>query len=413
MAIFKLDCETVTSAASSINSISSQVSSYADTVKGYDTNTSEFDFNSIKSLIASNIDACAYKMNSTAKLINSVDDAHTSLQNKLIGKDDSSSSNNRRSGTSYSSGRRRASSNISSNNETIPNKSEEETKEDKKEETKDLFRDVTTKISSVVPIAITSIKISEDKDSSSNKLFNNIDYRYQDNIARVGDNYVIECDESLGKVGDRIVFTMEDGKEISCIIGSTTKDQGSIVKIIQGEESKEENDISKILNTDIKSIKNYGQYDFEETQKIRDELLDCALNKGVDISKMFDNEDSNWINEYIDLCAKKSGYTDYEKLPSFKTSNDGVEYFKSVGSFKDASYTPSVGDIVFYDTDNDGVADSNGIVSKILTNGLSVIEVDEDKNLVNYVYNENSIKPLGYGIPYYGYLNKKEDELDG
>ena len=34
-------------------------------------------------------------------------------------------------------------------------------------------------------------------------------------------------------------------------------------------------------------------------QKIRDELLDCALNKGVDISKMFDNEDSNWINEYI------------------------------------------------------------------------------------------------------------------
>ena len=66
--------------------------------------------------------------------------------------------------------------------------------------------------------------------------------------------------------------------------------------------------------------------------------------KGVDISKMFDNEDSNWINEYIDLCAQKSGYSDYQKLPDFKTSNDGVEYFKSVGSFKDASYTPVVGD---------------------------------------------------------------------
>ncbi|MBR6949385.1 MAG: hypothetical protein IKH54_04280 [Bacilli bacterium] len=411
MAIFKLDCETVTSAANSINSISSQVSSYADTVKGYDTNTSDFDFSSVKSLIASNIDACAYKMNNTTKLINSVVDAHTSLQNKLIGKDDSTSSNKRRSGSSsYSSGRRRASSNISNNTDTTPDKGEEEVK---KEEKKDLFKDVTTKISSIVPIAITSIKISDDKDSSSNKLFNNIDYRYQDNIARVGDNYVIECDESLGKVGDRIVFTTEDGKEISCIIGSTTKDQGSVVKIIQGEESKEENDLSKILNTNIKSIKNYGQYDFEATQKIRDELLDCALNKGVDISKMFDNEDSNWINEYIDLCAQKSGYSDYQKLPDFKKSNDGVEYFKSVGSFKDASYTPVIGDIVFYDTDNDGIADSNGIVSKILTNGLSVIEVDEDKNLVNYVYNDNSIKPLGYGVPYYGYLNKKEDELDG
>lgn len=411
MAIFKLDCETVTSAANSINSISSQVSSYADTVKGYDTNTSDFDFNSVKSLIASNIDACAYKMNNTTKLINSVVDAHTSLQNKLIGKDDSNSSNKRRSGSSsYSSGRRRASSNISNNTDTAPDKGEEEVK---KEEKKDLFKDVTTTISSVIPISISNIKIDDDKDSSSNKLFNNIDYRYQDNIARVGDNYVIECDESLGKVGDRIVFTTEDGKEISCIIGSTTKDQGSVVKIIQGEESKEENDFSKILNTNIKSIKNYGQYDFEATQKIRDELLDCALNKGVDISKMFDNEDSNWINEYIDLCAQKSGYSDYQKLPDFKTSNDGVEYFKSVGSFKDASYTPVVGDIVFYDTDNDGIADSNGIVSKILTNGLSVIEVDEDKNLVNYVYNDNSIKPLGYGVPYYGYLNKKEDELDG
>ena len=84
MAIFMLDCDSVTASASSVNSLVAQFSQIADSVNGYDTSCEDgFDFAGGKAAIAANIEACTTKVQNTVKLIEGAVSAHTTLQNSF------------------------------------------------------------------------------------------------------------------------------------------------------------------------------------------------------------------------------------------------------------------------------------------------------------------------------------------
>ena len=84
MSLFSLETSALDSASSSVQSLASQVRSISSNVSGYDTSCEDgFNFDSAKSVIASNIEACAVKMENTANLLETVSSSHTNLQNSM------------------------------------------------------------------------------------------------------------------------------------------------------------------------------------------------------------------------------------------------------------------------------------------------------------------------------------------
>ena len=85
MALFMLDCDSVSATGSTIDSVAKEISNIGSSVSGYDTNCSDgFDFSSAKSAIVKNIEACSIKVQNASKIVSSVVTSHTDLQNKLI-----------------------------------------------------------------------------------------------------------------------------------------------------------------------------------------------------------------------------------------------------------------------------------------------------------------------------------------
>lgn len=67
------------------------------------------------------------------------------------------------------------------------------------------------------------------------------------------------------------------------------------------------------------------------------------------------------------------------ELPKFASCNSqGVPWFQERGRWKDRSYTPSLGDIIFFDWDSDQKADHVGIVEKVENGIIYTIEGNSD-----------------------------------
>lgn len=72
-----------------------------------------------------------------------------------------------------------------------------------------------------------------------------------------------------------------------------------------------------------------------------------------------------WCACFVSWCANQCGYIEAGIIPKFANcQNKGVTWFKTVGLWKDAEYTPKSGDIIFFDWENDGISDHVGIVEK-------------------------------------------------
>ena len=69
-----------------------------------------------------------------------------------------------------------------------------------------------------------------------------------------------------------------------------------------------------------------------------------------------------WCACFVSWCADQSGYIQSGVIPKFSLCSDGVKWFESKGRFRDGSYTPVAGDIIFFDWGNNGTIDHVGIV---------------------------------------------------
>jgi len=90
-----------------------------------------------------------------------------------------------------------------------------------------------------------------------------------------------------------------------------------------------------------------------------------------------------WCACFVSWCADQSGY------------------IQSKGRFRDASYTPAVGDIIFFDWGNNGTIDHVGIVESVSGGTVNTIEGNSGDKVARRSYSIGSSNIYGYGVPAY------------
>lgn len=275
MSVFMLDCDPVISGANTINSLANQISSVVDSISSYDTSCEDgFDFTSVKAQMIANVEACVTKFKNTSIYADNVVSAHTSLQKSLTlaktetnkntnnstGDSSSSSSSEGYSGSYYpessvsaisggvTAGIASAISGLDETNTELENKENENVIIDKIEE-------------------VNHVGINLDKldDSLKNDYINKVTYN-GNGYAMIDDHYVVLCNESIGTVGDEIIFKNNNGEEVKCIVGisfekPTTDNTKSNVSFIVNENWNSENENNINIDMTKCTVTNNGQFD--------------------------------------------------------------------------------------------------------------------------------------------------------
>lgn len=85
-------------------------------------------------------------------------------------------------------------------------------------------------------------------------------------------------------------------------------------------------------------------------------------------------------------------------IPKFSLCSDGVAWFEGKGQFKDGSYVPAAGDIIFFDWGNDGTIDYVGIVESVSKENVNTIEGNSGDAVKRHSYPIGDSRIYGYGI---------------
>lgn len=82
----------------------------------------------------------------------------------------------------------------------------------------------------------------------------------------------------------------------------------------------------------------------------------------------------DWCAIFASWCAYQCGYLDEDKAPSFAMVGDGYNWFKDRGQALDPDATPTAGDLIFFDWEQDGMRDHVGIVTAVKGDLVFTIE---------------------------------------
>ena len=401
MSVFMIETGNVDSASSAVGKVASQVSDLSSSVSGYDTSCEDgFDFASAKNVIASNIEACVTKVKNTASILNTVSQTHTQLQSSLKYKEDELSTNSGgksggSSGSSYSGGGysgggggggyssggyssagSAAAAGTTAATTAALRKNDTTTK--KTEEIENNFKE------------IGYVYIDQEKiDDNSKKIFEHEEFKYdEEGYAKIGDRYVVTVDESVGKVGDVLKFTQEDGTEIEVVVGVTTtgskyKDRINFVmksdKEIDEETKKKFADLLKNTKK-IEKVENIlGLASGENSDLIENTMSEVGNTIADYPGQGF--HDGVWCADFVSYTLQKNGYdVEWSSLAGDgdgtilgNLRNTGATVHLDLGaqakglqnsSEYDPSYSPQAGDVVIFDWELDGVNDHTGFVVK-------------------------------------------------
>ncbi len=115
------------------------------------------------------------------------------------------------------------------------------------------------------------------------------------------------------------------------------------------------------------------------------------------------NEHVEWCAIFVSWCANECGYIESGTIPKFSSCKyEGVPFFKEKGLWKDRGYIAKSGDIIFFDWEQDGLADHVGIVQKTENDIVYTIEGNSSGDTCRQKeYNINSNVIYGYGTPLY------------
>ena len=115
------------------------------------------------------------------------------------------------------------------------------------------------------------------------------------------------------------------------------------------------------------------------------------------------NERVEWCAIFVSWCANECGYIESGTIPKFSSCKyEGVPYFKEKGLWQERGYIAKSGDIIFFDWEQDGLADHVGIVQKTENDIVYTIEGNSSVDTCRQKeYNINSNVIYGYGTPLY------------
>ncbi len=294
MATFILDCEAVTSLANSISSLSSQTENLASSIAGYDTSNEDgFDFETAKGVLQKNMEATTKKIENTVKLMNSVVESHTKLQQSLgSGEIPGKEANNQSQSSTNTGGNTRASRNYSGGSGSSGyNRSGSSAGGHYGGRSS-----ASVSSAKLLNNAVTNKKIDDDsiinytnyKKVLSSEEQKELKDKYQltteDGYLMIDDCYVIACNDEIGKVGDIVEITQKDGTKIECIVGKeleikqSEKTDNKISFLISGSESKKELIDSNLNDIKIKNLGTYQQAVISDTLKSEiNETLNNAI----------------------------------------------------------------------------------------------------------------------------------------
>ena len=295
MSVFMLDCDPVISGANTINSLANQISSVVDSISGYDTSCEDgFDFSSVKAQMIANVEACVTKFKNTSIYADNFVSAHTSLQKSLTlsktetnkpassGYSSSSSPSGGYSGSYYSGG----SASVISGGvaagiaSAISGLDETNTESEDKEKDENA---ITDKIEEVNHVGINLDKLD---DSLKNDYINKVTYN-GNGYAMIDDHYVVLCNESIGKVGDEIIFKNNNGEEVKCIVGisfekPTTDNAKSNVSFVVNENWNTENENNINIDMTKYTVTNNGQFNLNANKIVNESTILTNLASSTD-----------------------------------------------------------------------------------------------------------------------------------
>lgn len=108
------------------------------------------------------------------------------------------------------------------------------------------------------------------------------------------------------------------------------------------------------------------------------------------------NQRVNWCAIFLSWCANESG-TINNTIPRFSLCIDGEKWYKEHSKWKNKSYIPQTGDIIFFDWNGDGHVQHVGIVEKVENDKVYTIEGNSNDEVRNKSYSLNNKSIYGYG----------------
>nr|WP_242843853.1 MULTISPECIES: lysozyme family protein [Clostridia] len=105
-----------------------------------------------------------------------------------------------------------------------------------------------------------------------------------------------------------------------------------------------------------------------------------------------------WCACFVSWCAEQCGYIESGVVPKFAYCPTGVAWFQEHGRWKGRDYVPASGDIIFFDSDGDGISEHVGIVEKVEDGMLYTVEGNYEDEFSKANYPIDYIGINGYGI---------------
>lgn len=114
----------------------------------------------------------------------------------------------------------------------------------------------------------------------------------------------------------------------------------------------------------------------------------------------------SWCATFVSACAIKANYTDI--IPTECSCNQMIKKFQNMGRWtEDDGHVPHLGDVIFYDWQDNGVGDCKGTsehvgyVEKVENGKITVIEGNKSDAVARRVLNVNGRYIRGFGCPAY------------
>lgn len=108
------------------------------------------------------------------------------------------------------------------------------------------------------------------------------------------------------------------------------------------------------------------------------------------------NQRVNWCAIFVSWCANGSGIMN-NTIPRFSLCTDGEKWYKDHNKWKNKSYIPQTGDIIFFDWNGDGHVQHVGIVEKVENDKVYTIEGNSKDEVRNKNYSLTNKSIYGYG----------------
>lgn len=117
-----------------------------------------------------------------------------------------------------------------------------------------------------------------------------------------------------------------------------------------------------------------------------------------------------WCACYASWCADQASYLDAGIAPSFATVSDGIHWFQDRGQWIDGGGTPSPGDYIFFDWDQNDYRDHVGFVTGVVNGRVFTIEGNSSDRCRIKSYDINDPVIEGYGHPDTSGLTAQQDQ---